>query len=138
MTNQKNVRFKPPKEKTEFRYSVNFTASEHARFLTLFEQSGVYSKSAFIKARVFDESFRVIKVDRSLLDYYQKLSSLFAQFRAIGVNYNQITVALRSNFTEQKAMALLAKLEKHTIELAVIGGEVVQLTNEFRERWSQK
>ena len=138
MTNQKRVRFKPPKEKTEFRCSVNFTASEHARFLTLFEQSGVYSKAAFIKARVFDESFRVIKVDRSLIDYYQKLSSLFAQFRAIGVNYNQITVALKSNFTEQKAMALLAKLEKLTIELAVIGGEVVQLTNEFREQWSQK
>lgn len=138
MTNQKRVRFKPPQEKTEFRYSVNFTASQHARFLTLFEESGVYSKSAFIKARVFDESFRVIKVDRSLIDYYQKLSSLFAQFRAIGVNYNQITVALKSNFTEQKAMALLAKLEKLTIELAVIGGEIVQLTSEFRERWSQK
>lgn len=127
-----------PKEKSQCRYSVNLTASENARFMTLYETAGVYSKSAFIKARIFDESFRVIKVDRTLLDYYQKLSSLFAQFRAVGVNYNQITVALKSNFTENKALALLAKLEKLTLELAEIGGEIVQLTHEFREQWSQK
>ena len=138
MTNQKRMGFKTQREKTEFRYSVNFTPSENVRFLTLFEESGVNSKSTFIKTRVFDESFRVIKVDRTLLDYYQKLSSLFAQFRAIGTNYNQLVVALRSNFTEQKAMALLYKLEKLTVELAVIGGEIVELTNEFREKWSQK
>lgn len=130
---------RPPKnERANHCYMVRFTDTEFARFLTLYEQSGVPTKAVFIKARVFDESFRVIKVDRSLLDYYQKLSSLFAQFRAIGVNYNQITVALKSNFTEKKALAMLYKLEKLTIELAVISGEIVQLTNEFRERWSQK
>lgn len=88
------------KEKTEYRYFVNFTATENAQFLNLFELSGVYSKSRFIKARVFDESFRVIKIDRTLVDYTQKLSALFGQFRAIGVNYNQVTVALKSHFTE--------------------------------------
>ena len=126
---------RPPKnERACHCCMVRFTDSEFARFLTLYEQSGVPNKAVFIKARVFNESFRVIKVDRTLLDYYQKLSSLFAQFRAIGVNYNQLVVALRSNFTEQKTMALLYKLEKLTIELAVIGGEIVELTNEFRER----
>ena len=88
----RKIGFKPQKEKTEYRYSVNFTPSENAKFLTMFEESGVYSKARFIKARVFDESFRVIKVDRTLLDYYQKLSSLFAQFRAIGVNCAPVKV----------------------------------------------
>lgn len=117
---------------------VRFTDTEFVRFLTLYEQSGVPSKAVFIKARVFSEPFRVIKVDRMGLDYYQKLSTLFAQFRSVGVNYNQVVVALKSNFTEKKAMALLFKLEKLTLELALIGGEVVQLTNEFRAQWSQK
>lgn len=46
---------------------VRFTDTEFARFLTLYEQSGVPNRAVFIKARVFDETFRVIKVDRSLL-----------------------------------------------------------------------
>ena len=61
------------KEKTEKRVSVNFTPTEYAHFLTMKEESGVRSLSLFIKARVFNETFRVIKVDRFLLYYYQKI-----------------------------------------------------------------
>ena len=123
----KKMRSISSKVKTEKRVSVNFTA-----------MAGVQSQSAFIKARVFDKTFRVIKVDRSLLDYYQKLTNLYGQFRSVGVNYNQAVVALKSNFTEKKAYAMLAQLEKLTFELAAIGGEIVQLTREFQEKWSQK
>lgn len=137
MTNR-NVGRPPKHERASHCCMVRFTDTEFVRFLTLYEQSGVPSKAVFIKARVFSEPFRVIKVDRMGLDYYQKLSTLFAQFRSVGVNYNQVVVALKSNFTEKKAMALLFKLEKLTLELALIGGEVVQLTNEFRAQWSQK
>ena len=76
------------KEKANHCCMVRFTDTEFARFLTLYEQSGVPNKALFIKARVFDETFRVIKVDRSLLDYYQKLTNLYGQFRSVGVNYN--------------------------------------------------
>ena len=131
---KRNVGRPPRDERACHCCMVRFADTEFARFLTLYEQSGVPSKAVFIKARVFNESFRMIKVDRTMLDYYQKRSSLFAQFRAIGVNYNQLVVALRSNFTKQKAMTLLYKLEKLTIELAVIGGEIVERTNDFRER----
>ena len=47
-----------------YRFSVNFSAVEHARFLDLYEQSGLLSKAAFIKARVFNGAFRVVKTDR--------------------------------------------------------------------------
>ena len=40
---------------------VRFNDTEHARFLTMYEQSGLLSKAAFIKARVFGDVFRVIK-----------------------------------------------------------------------------
>ena len=133
----KKMRSISSKVKTEKRVSVNFTAMEFAEFLSMKETAGVQSQSAFIKARV-DKTFRVIKVDRSLLDYYQKLTNLYGQFRSVGVNYNQAVVALKSNFTEKKAYAMLAQLEKLTFELAAIGGEIVQLTREFQEKWSQK
>ncbi|KGN94790.1 hypothetical protein HQ39_07645 [Porphyromonas sp. COT-108 OH2963] len=134
----KNIRSARSKEKTEKRVSVNFTPTEYAHFLTMKEESGVQSLSLFIKARVFNETFRVIKVDRSLLDYYQKLTTLYGQFRSVGVNYNQTVVALKCNFTEKKAFAMLTKLEKLTLELAIIGGKIVQLTREFQEKWQHR
>ncbi len=130
---------RPPKQDPAIHCCmVRFNEVEFARFLSLYEQSGVPNRAMFIKARIFDESFRVIKVDRTLLDYYQKLSELFGQFRSIGVNYNQVVKELKSNFTEKKALAMLYKLEKLTIELGEVVREVVLLTNEFKERWSQK
>lgn len=134
----KKIRSARSKEKTEKRVSVNFTPTEYAHFLTMKEESGVPSLSLFIKAKVFNETFRVIKVDRSLFDYYQKLTTLYGQFRSVGVNYNQTVVALKSNLTEKKAFAMLAKLEKLTLELAIIGGEIVQLTREFQEKWQHR
>jgi len=51
----------PKKDPAVFRYTVRFTAEEHARFLTMYEQAGVYAKAVFIKARVFDQVFKVMK-----------------------------------------------------------------------------
>lgn len=93
---QKKMRGTSSKVKTEKRVSVNFTAMEFAEFLSMKETAGVQSQSAFIKARIFNETFRVIKVDRSLLDYYQKLTTLYGQFRSVGINYNQVVVALKA------------------------------------------
>ncbi len=136
--NVKKIRSRRSKEKTGKRVSVNFTPTEYAHFLTMKEKSGVSSLSLFIKARVFNETFRVIKIDCSLLNYRPKLTTLYGQFRSVGVNYNQTVVAMKSNFTEKKTFAMLAKLEKLTLELAIIGGEIVQLTREFQEKWQQR
>ncbi len=130
---------KPPKpDKATHCVMVRFTSEEFARFLTLYEQSGVYAKAIFIKARVFNEEFRVIKIDKSIVDYYTKLSAFHTQFRAIGVNYNQTVKELKSHFSEKKAMALLFKLEKQTIELASLSQQVITLTKEFQEKWLPK
>lgn len=128
----------PKNDPANYRYSVNFTAVEHARFLTMFEQSGVQSKARFIAARVFGDEFRVVKTDRAALEYATKLTSFFAQFRAVGVNYNQVVKELHTNFSEKKALALLYKLEKATKELAEIGQKIVELSEEFREKWLRK
>lgn len=129
---------RPPKnDPANFRYSVNFTATEHARFLFLFEQSGLKSKAGFIAARVFNDEFRVIKTDRSLLEYATKLSAFHAQFRAIGVNYNQVVKQLHSNFSHKKALALLYKLENITLELVETGKKIMDLSEEFKRKYLQ-
>ena len=118
-----------------YRFSVNFSAEEHARFLTMYEQSGLLSKAAFIKARVFGDVFRVIKTDRGTLEYVAKLTQLHAQYRATGVNYNQVVKELRTRFSERKALSLLYKLEKATMQLVEINRRIVALSEEFKERW---
>lgn len=115
---------------------VRFDDKEHARFLTMYEQSGEYAKAVFIKARVFGEEFKVIRVDNSFPEYYAKLSDLHAQFRRIGVNYNQTVKELKSRFSEKKAMALLYKLEGITRELVAVSREIVALTQKFEREWS--
>lgn len=117
-----------------YRYSVNFTPEQNAKFLSLWEESGVQSKAQFIAARVFSNEFRVIKTDRGTIEYVGKLTALFAQFRAIGVNYNQVVHALNSNFSEKKALAFLYKLEKVTEELVEISRKIIELTKELKNR----
>ena len=117
---------------------VRFDDEEHARFLTMYEQSGEYAKAVFIKARVFGGEFKVIQVDNSYPEYYSKLSDLHAQYRRIGVNYNQVVKELKSRFSEKKAMALLYKLEGITRELITVSREILALTQKFEEQWSQK
>ena len=127
---------RPTKTDTaDYRFSVNFTAEEHTRFLTMFENSGLLSKASFIKARVFNESFRVIKTDRGTLEYVAHLTTFLAQFRAVGVNYNQVVKELHTHFSEKKALALLYKLEKATNELVIIGQRIIRLSEEFQQRW---
>ena len=114
---------------------VRFNDTEHARFLTMYEQSGLLSKAAFIKARVFGDVFRVIETDRGTLEYVAKLTQLHAQYRAIGVNYNQVVKELCTRFSERKALSLLYKLEKATMQLVEINRRIVAHSEEFGERW---
>lgn len=104
----------------------------------MFEQSGVYAKAVFIKAQLFGQPFRVLKEDRELAVYCTKLSEFHAQFRAIGNNYNQVVKELRSHFSEKKAMALLYKLERQTVELVQLSHNVVELTKAMEAEWSRK
>jgi hypothetical protein len=80
----------------------------------------------------------VVKIDKGTVDYYMRLTSFYSQFRAIGVNYNQVTKALKNTFTEKKALAFLFQLEKATFELVTINKQIMDLTKEFEKRWLQK
>ena len=117
---------------------VRFDDGEWLRFLAMYEKSGVYARAVFLKAHFFGQPFRVLTTDKTLLDYCTKLSAFHAQYRAIGNNYNQTVKELRCHFSEKKAMALLYRLEQCTKELAALTRQIVELTKEFEERWSQK
>ena len=139
MSEKKSKAGRNPKiDPAVFRYTVRFNEEEHNRFLSMFEKSGVYAKSVFIKAHFFWQPFKVMEVDKTLVDYYTKLSDFHAQFRAVGTNYNQVVKELRCHFSEKKAMALLYKLEGQTVELVKLSRQIVELSKELEAKWSQK
>jgi len=120
------------------RYSINLNAEENAKFLALFDQSGISVRAHFITACIFQKTVKTVKIDMDAIDYHEKLTRFFSQFRAIGTNYNQVVKILYRNFSEKKAGTYLFKLEKETIELVKVTKEVIRLTQEFEEKYLKK
>lgn len=120
------------------RYVFRLTDEENAKFLSLFEGSGADNKAQFVTSVLFNKPIRCVKVDMAAMDYYTRLTTLFGQFRAVGVNYNQVVKILYRNFSEKKAAAYLFKLEKQTAELAKLCRDIMELTKEFEVKHLNK
>ncbi len=117
------------------RYVFRLTDEENAKFLSVFEASGADNKAHFITSILFEKQIKTVKVDMAAMDYYMRLTTLYGQFRSVGVNYNQIVKLLYRNFSEKKAAAYLFKLEKQTAELAKLCRDIIQLTEEFENKY---
>lgn len=120
------------------KYSIRLNAVENDRFLALLRRSGQKSNTDFIKAMVFGKEMKVVFIDKTSKDYYMRLTNLYEQYRHIGVNYNQVVKALKANFAEKRALAMLYRLEKMTIELVKISKDILVVTQEYEKRWLQK
>ena len=100
-----------------------------------FDESGKATKAEFIVSALFGREIKVIKLDKGTQDFYMRLTTFHSQFRAIGTNYNQCVRALKSNFSEKKALAFLYKLERHTLELVELSKRISALVEEFRSKY---
>ena len=132
---QKQVGRKPKADPCRHRYSFNLNNSENVQFLSLFDASGLKEKAHFITACVFNRELKVVKIDKAAMDYYMRLTTFHSQFRAIGNNYNQVTKAIKTVFTDKKALAFLYKLEKATKEFVEINQQIIDLTAEFERQY---
>lgn len=106
-----------------FRYTVNLNDDERIRFEAMLKESGM-SISKFIADIIFKREIKVIKIDKATTDYYIQLTNFQSQYQALGNNYNQIVRALKTNFGNKRALALLYKLEKNTLELIIISKQI--------------
>ena len=129
---------KPKLDPRTHRYSLNLDDVENAKFLAFYDQSGYKVKAHFIKNCIFGKSFKVLRIDKSKVDYYIQLSQLFSQFRSIGQNYNQVVKELHFNFSEKKALALLYKLEQCTLELIKTNEMIVLLSRRFEQSYQRE
>lgn len=131
----KSVGRKPKSDPAVHRYVVRLNSEENGNFELLFEKSGMKQRARFIKAMIFGREMKVVRIDKAAVDYYIRLTNFYHQFQAIGNNYNQTVKAVKSNFGEKRAFALLRNLEKATIDLVVLSKRIIMLTREFEEEY---
>ena len=129
---------RPKEDPATIRYTISFNEQEHARFLALFDKSGMQVKAHFITSCIFEKEMKSVKIDKGTVYFYMRLTSFHSQFRAIGVNYNQIVKLLYRHFSEKKAAAFLYKLEKQTAEMAMLCQKIIQITEKFEEEYLKK
>ena len=107
---------------------------DQLRAIDLYNKSGAVSKSDFVRARILGESFKVIMVDKSAVDFYRKLTELTAEVHRIGVNYNQVVKLLHCYTADKSVQALLKELVGLTKELTALQEKTMNLTIDYRER----
>ena len=129
---------KPKTDPADYKYNFRLNAQEKSRFERLFLESGARDRTIFIKKSIFSEQLKVIKVDKVSMDYYIRLGEFYRQFQAIGNNYNQVVRAVQKNFGDKRAMSLLYKLEKATLELILLNKQIMALTKEYEQKWLQR
>jgi len=129
---------KPKINPSVYRYSVNMTGDENARFRQMLDISGMNNISRFILSVIFGREIKVVRIDKTAKDYYIRLTNFHAQYQKVGNNYNQVVRALKTNFGEKRGIQMLHQLEKHTVELVLISKEVLALTREYAEKYLNK
>ena len=107
---------------------------DQQRAIDLFHQSGAETKSDFVRGRILGDSFKVIMVDKSAVEYYRKLSELTAQIYKIGVLYNQVVRAINSYHSVKTAQILLKKLEKLSAQIITLQEQAINLTIDYRKK----
>ena len=107
---------------------------DQQRMIDLFQRSGAKTKSDFVRGRILGESFKVITVDKSAVEYYRKLSELTAQIHKIGVLYNQAVRAINSYHSVKTAQIMLEKLEKLSAQIITLQEQAINLTIDYRKR----
>lgn len=135
---KKSVGRKPKPDPAVFRYGIKLNAQENGQFELLFAKSGLKQRARFIKSMLFGREIKVVKIDKATMDYYIRLTEFHKQFQAVGNNYNQVVRALKNNFGEKRARALLYKLERLSLELMLVCKKVMALTQEYERKWLQK
>ncbi|NDV69953.1 conjugal transfer protein MobA [Dysgonomonas sp. 25] len=129
---------KPSDDPAIYRYVVRLNSIENEKFMSLYLKSGKKRKADFVKTMLLEKEITVITFNKSIFDYYTRLTDLHHQYRKIGINYNQVVKQINSNATEKRTKALLLQLEKMTFKLVVLSKQIFELTQEMNEKWLQK
>ena len=108
--------------------------TDQQKLLELYSKSGAKTKSDFLRARLLDESFKVIIEDESAEEYYRELSSITAQIQKIGILYNQTVRTINGYHLVKAAQVMLQRLEQFSQQIITLEQQAISLTLDYRKR----
>ena len=129
---------KPKNDTARFIICCRLNEEENNLLEGLIFKSGVESRTKFFKHALFNKEIKVVTIDKNTKDYFMRLTNIYTQFRSISNNYNQTVRAVKANFGDKRAAALLYKLEKETMKLAYLSTEILSLTEEYERKYLRK
>ncbi len=107
---------------------------DQQKLIELYRRSGAKTKSDFLRARLLDESFKVITEDRSSEPYLRELSSILTKLRIIGIRYNEAVKILNSYHTVATAQRMICQLEIYSEAILKLQVQAIQQTMAFDNR----
>ena len=107
---------------------------DQKKLIELYQRSGAKTKSDFLRARLLDESFKVIIEDESAEEYYRKLSSITARMHKISILYNPTVRAINSYHSVKAAQGMLQRLEQFSQQIINIEKLAIGLTWEYQKQ----
>ena len=107
---------------------------DERQLIELYRKSGAKTKPDFLRARLLDESFKVITEDESAMEHYRKLSNITAQIHKIGILYNQAVKAINSYHSVRAAQVMLQRLEQYSQQIIILERLAIELTLDYQKR----
>lgn len=118
----------------DYIYGFKLTEEENNLFRERMKESGAKTKTQFITNCIFDRPFHKVITNPTGEKITQEISNVNLKIRLLGIDYNDLTKAIKTAFTEKRALSLLGKLEQVTVHLV---GHLQKVT-EIIERCEKK
>lgn len=107
---------------------------DQRKLIELYRKSGAKTKSDYVRARLLNQSFKVISEDKSSESYLRELSNIITKLRVIGVSYNEAVKTLNSYHTIKTAQRMIHQLEICSAAIIRLQVQAIQLTMAFDKR----
>jgi len=107
---------------------------DQQKIIELYRKSGAKTKSDYVRARLLNQSFKVITEDKSSESYLRELSNIITKLRVIGVSYNEAVKTLNSYHTVKTAQRMIHQLEICSAAIIRLQVQAIQLTMAFDKR----
>ena len=139
MKHEKSMEQTLEKQKRKsYTHSFRLSEEDNSLFLKLYVGSGIINKTKFICTLLFNREIKVVKIDKNSLDYCALLTDFYNQYRAIGVNYNQIVHKINASLSSNNADYYIGILKKYTIELIEVSENIYRLSKKLEKIWLPK
>ncbi|MGL4364632.1 MAG: plasmid mobilization protein [Bacteroidales bacterium] len=121
--------------KHNYNIKVRFNAEDYNLLQNKLEELNQKNTSKYIRSVLFGREIRVVTTDESLYKIIEVLSKITAQYRRVGVNYNQVTKHINTCFGEQKAKEMLEELEQTTKMLVKISEGIASFNEKLKKKY---